>query len=121
VQGRLVQERDDMRALLGPGGGAGVGRVAVTSVRLQATAGLHGLAELRTLAIELAGVLRRLETARAQLTAAAVARKAVEKLREQRHARWKLEQDHRESAELDDLTLMRAAGRSDGTLEGGSE
>lgn len=119
VQGRLVQERDDMRGLLGPGG-AGVGRVVVTSVRLQATAGLHGLAELRTLAIELAGVLRRLETARAQLTAAAVARKAVEKLREQRHARWKLEQDHRESAELDDLTLMRAAGRDGGTLEGDS-
>jgi flagellar export protein FliJ len=106
VQARLVQERDDMRSLLGPRG-TGVGQVSVNAVRLQATAGLHGLAELRTLAIELAGVLRRLETARTQLTVAAVARKAVEKLREQQLARWKAEQAHRESAELDDLTLMR--------------
>jgi len=109
VQQRLVRERDDMRALLGPGS-AGIGRVSVASVRLQATAGLHGLAELRTLAVELAGVLKRLELARNQLTQAAVARKAVEKLRQQRFERWKREQDHREAAELDDLTLMRAGG-----------
>lgn len=116
VQGRLTQERNDMRALLGPGG-SGDGRVLVSSVRLQATAGLHGLAELRTLAIELAGVLKRLESARHQLTEAAVARKAVEKLREQQLERWKAEEARRESAELDDLTLMRF-GRVDDTLEG---
>jgi flagellar export protein FliJ len=117
VQQRLTAERNDMRALLGSGGAEGVGRVSVTSVRLQATAGLHGLAQLRTLAIELAGILKRLETARAQLMAAAVARKAVEKLREQQFTRWKLEQAHRESAELDDLTLMRT-GRTDDSLAG---
>lgn len=116
VQGRLTQERNDMRSLLGPGG-AGIGRVVVSSVRLQATAGLHGLAELRALAIELAGVMKRLESARAQLTAAAVARKAVEKLRQQQLERWKAEEARRESAELDDLTLMRF-GRVEDTLEG---
>jgi flagellar biosynthesis chaperone FliJ len=115
VQQRLTTERDELRTLLSPGaggrggGGGGVATVSVTSIRMQATAGLHGLSELRTLAIELAGVLKRLEGARSQLLAAAVARKAVEKLREQRLAEWKREQDHREAAELDDLTLMRAA------------
>ncbi|HYD01223.1 MAG TPA: hypothetical protein VEB22_08360 [Phycisphaerales bacterium] len=119
VQARLVQERDDMRSLLGPAGvGAAPGRVSVSAVRLQATAGLHGLAELRTLAVELAGVLKRLEAARAQLTAAAVARKAVEKLREQQLARWKAERDRRESAELDDLTLMRGGFGREESLEG---
>lgn len=117
VQQRLTAERNDMRALLGNGGAEGVGRVSVTSVRLQATAGLHGLAQLRTLAIELAGILKRLETARAQLLAAAVARKAVEKLREQQFTRWKNEQARKESAELDDLTLMRT-GRTDDSLAG---
>ncbi|HZW07177.1 MAG TPA: hypothetical protein VFF65_08630 [Phycisphaerales bacterium] len=120
VQSRLVQERDDMRALLGPGGRAagGAASVSVSSVRLQATAGLHGLAELRTLAVELAGVLKRLEVARVQLTAAAVARKAVEKLREQQLARWKAERDRRESAELDDLTLMRGGFGREESFEG---
>ncbi len=120
VQQRLTAERNDMRALLDPArGGVGAagaasgGRVFVSSVRLQATAGLHGLAELRTLAIELAGVLKRLEAARTQLMAAAVARKAVEKLREQQLSRWKLEQAHKESAELDDLTLMRTGRNAD--------
>ena len=123
VQERLTMERNDLRALLGSGAGeggavgGGVGRVSVGSVRLQATAGLHGLSQLRTLAIELAGVLKRLEAARVQLLAAAVARKAVEKLREQQLARWKQEQAHKEAAELDDLTLMRT-GRSVDPLAG---
>ena len=120
VQQRLTVERDELRALLGPGAGSGsrgVVRVSVTSVRMQATAGLHGLAQLRTLAIELAGVLKRVEGARAQLMAAAVARKAVEKLREQRLAAWKREQDRKESAELDDLTLMRSGGSPDPLAE----
>lgn len=121
VQQRLTAERDELRALLGPsmsGGATSTAtRVSVASVRMQATAGLHGLAELRTLAIELAGVLKRLEGARAQLMAAAVARKAVEKLREQRLAAWKHEQDRKESAELDDLTLMRSGGTPDPLAE----
>ena len=120
VQERLTMERNDLRALLGNGAngsGGGAGQVLVSSVRLQATAGLHGLAQLRTLAIELAGVLKRLEAARTQLLAAAIARKAVEKLREQQFTRWKQEQAHKESAELDDLTLMRT-GRSVDPLAG---
>lgn len=108
VQQRLVQEREQMRSMLG--GGA----VPVSGVRLQATAGLRGIAELRALAVELAGVYKRLETARAELLSAAVARKAVEKLRDKQLARWKSEQERRESAELDDLTLMRAAQNAAG-------
>ena len=119
VQQRLTTERDDMRALLSSRErGAGErALVSVNSVRLQATAGLHGLAELRTLAIELAGILKRLETARTQLMAAAVARKAVEKLREQQLNRWKLEIARKEASELDDLTLMRT-GRADDSIAG---
>lgn len=119
VQQRLTTERDDMRALLSSRerGSGERALVSVNSVRLQATAGLHGLAELRTLAIELAGILKRLETARTQLMAAAVARKAVEKLREQQLNRWKLEIARKEASELDDLTLMRT-GRADDSIAG---
>lgn len=123
VQDRLMLERDELRAMLGPSpgvGGAGAGggvSVHVPSVRRQATAGLHGLSELRTLAVELAGVLQRLEGARQQLLAAAVARKAVEKLRERRLAEWKREQERKEASELDDLTLMRGAGSAGPPME----
>lgn len=124
VQQRLSAERDTLRVLLGGGqrGSTPGAGVSVTAVRMQATAGLHGFTELRTLAVELAGVLKRLETARAHLLAATVARKAVDKLRERQLERWKREQERRESAELDDLTLMRAArtggGLDPSTMEG---
>nr|MCU0689024.1 flagellar FliJ family protein [Phycisphaerales bacterium] len=71
--------------------------------------------ELRRLAIEMAGVLKRVEIARAELLAATVARKAMETLRDKALAEWNREQAQREAAELDDLTLMRhGRGSADG-------
>lgn len=104
IQDRLVSERGALRDQLRPGQA-----VAIDQVRYQMSASIHGIVELRRTAIELAGTLKRLESARADLLRAAIDRKAVEKLRERRLERWKREQAHREAAELDDLTLMRRA------------
>jgi flagellar export protein FliJ len=106
IQARLVDERRALRGELEPGRA-----VALDRVRLQMGASIHAVVELRRTAIELAGVLKRLDAARAELLTAAIRRKAVEKLREQQLARWKLEQSRREAAELDDLTLMRRGNR----------
>lgn len=123
VQGRIITQRDDLRerlgagadAKLGGGPGPGVG-VDLGLVRLQATASVHAVLELRRLAIEAAGVLRRTELARAELLRATVARKAVDHLRVKARAAWRAALERKEAAELDDITLMR---RGRGTEVGG--
>jgi len=98
--------REDLRAALAPGGPR-----SMAGVRLQAGASLKLEAQTQALAIELAGVLKRLEGARERLLEAARARKAVELLREKRFHEWKREQDRREANEQDDLVTGRAARR----------
>jgi flagellar export protein FliJ len=123
VQGRLVTQRADLRARLD---GAGAGRgVDVGLVRLQAHASVHAVLELRRLAIEAAGLLQRLEAARAELLRATVARKAIEHLRAKALLKWRKQLARREALELDDLTLMRrgdvatlGGGGSEGLGEG---
>jgi flagellar export protein FliJ len=104
VRMRLEERRSDLRERLS-GGGA----VEVSAVRLQSSAALFGMVELRRLAIELAGVLKRVEAARAELLRATIARKAIEHLRTTAYEQWKREAARKEAAELDDLTLMRIA------------
>ena len=52
---------------------------------------------------KLAGMEQSLNSARAELLAAARARKVIEKLKEKQFARWKLEQDRKESAAMDEI------------------
>lgn len=99
--------RDDLRRALKPG--------VVTSmapVRLQAGLSLRLETQTQRLAIELAGVLKRSEEARAALLEASRERKAVELLREKRLEAWKRDQDRREAAEQDDLVNGRMARRA---------
>lgn len=98
--------REDLRRALAPGGPR-----AMTSVRLQAGASIRLEAQTHALAIELAGVLKRLEDARSRLLEASRARKAIELLREKRLDEWKRDQDRREASEQDDLVSGRAARR----------
>lgn len=89
-----------------------VGVLDVRALRLQGAAALRHEAEARRAAIELAGVLQRLEAARADLLHASRRRKAVEMLRERRWEQWRLDQSRAEAAALDELVVM-GAGRTD--------
>lgn len=112
-QRQIVSHKEDLRSLLSGNGG---GAVDTRTVRLQAGASLHAQATAQRMALQLAGVYRRLEAARAELMRATTARKAVETLRERQYERWKREQNRREAAMLDELATMKAARA--GTLEG---
>lgn len=109
VHEMMRRGQDDLRGILTPGGGP----LALASVRMQATSGLHAIVLLQRAAIELAGINKRVEAARAALLQATIARKGVETLRERRYRAWKMEQERREAAELDDLNVMRHGRRGD--------
>jgi flagellar protein FliJ len=89
--------------------GSLTGAVDVTAVRLQAAASVQVMRQAQRMVLELAGVHTRLEAARAELIAAAKARRAIELLKEQRFARWKSRIDKAETAALDELAVQRAA------------
>ena len=104
LQASIGQSRRELREELAPDRGGGV---RVTNVRLQAGASLHLAARARQGALELAGVYKRLEAARAALLRAKAARKAVQLLRDRRFAEWKLENRRSEDREADDLGIMK--------------
>lgn len=110
-QRRIESAREELRRALGAER-TGPGSADLLAARRQAAASLHLLAQAQQAALRLAGVLSRLDRARADLLGATIARKAVEALRDRRLTAWKAEQDRRESAALDELGVMRA-GRPD--------
>ena len=106
IQGQIVREKEDLREHLS--GAPGTGPVQMRHVRLQAGASLRLVGKAHHAAIQLAGVLARLDGARRELMAATTRRKAVETLRERRLAAWKHAESRREAASLDELNVMRA-------------
>lgn len=58
---------------------------------------------MRQEALRLAGLLQRLEVARADLLKATTARKGMERLRERRYEEWLREQERREAIAIDDI------------------
>ena len=107
VQRSIEGARAEQRGMLSAGGA-----VAVHGVRLQAGAAMAAVGRAHQLALELAGVMKRLDAARAELLRAAAARKAVELLRERQQEQWRLEMGRREIADLDDIAAglrLRAA------------
>ncbi len=112
INARLVLSRADLRQRLMPGsaggreGGGGSGGIG--AVRLDSMSALSMTVEAQQVAIELAGVMRRLGHARASLLEAVTARKGVARLRERRFEEWSTENSRREGAELDELATMGA-------------
>jgi flagellar FliJ protein len=104
LQRAITQEKAEQGAKLRTGDVAGARGQAAAIVKLAAAA-------QRTV-LELAGVHKRLEAARADLLEATKRRKAVELLRERRFEEWRLDLERREAAETDELAVMRA-GRKD--------
>ena len=86
-----------------------VGSLDMASLRAHAGSTIHLLREAQRIVIELAGVHKRLEGARAQLIEAARQRRAVELLRERRLAQWKAQINKAEDAALDELAVHAAA------------
>jgi flagellar export protein FliJ len=84
--------------------------VDLSAARLQAAATLRDDQEARRSVLELAAVMRKLETARKDLAAAAARRRAMELLRDRDRERFLAEQNHREQTALDDLVIMRQRG-----------
>src|SRR5690606_7770026 len=100
-QQAITEERRQMRHSLGVGD--------IRAVKLQSAASVRLATAAQRAVLELAGLHRRLENARAELLEASKRRKAVELLRERRYEEWKSEQNRRELAALDELAVMAAA------------
>jgi flagellar FliJ protein len=99
-QESLVQERATLRAML-------EGSDLRAARQQYAVAGRLTTRAQRAV-LELAGVHKRLEAARAALLEASRQRKAVELLRERRYEEWKHARDKAEAAALDELAVMRS-------------
>ncbi len=89
----------------------GTDGVDLRGARLQANSALHNRFLAQRLVLDLAGLYRKIERARAELTEASTKRKAVELLRDRQREAYEMEQRRRESIELDDLSVMRHSRR----------
>jgi len=69
-------------------------------------------ARARQIVARLGQLEHQIRDARNQLLGATRQRKALDMLRDKHHAQWRLEQERRETAELDDLTTQRYARRA---------
>lgn len=103
-QQMMSDERRELSQALGVGR-----RVDVQAVKMQAGASLRHNFDAQRAVLELAGVYRKLESARAELVRVSARRKAVEMLRDQQHEAYKQELDRRETHELDEISVMRHA------------
>ena len=82
-----------------------VGMVDVRRLRLQTHAAFGVMRDAQGAAIALAGLARKIENARILHQAARAKRRAVELLKEKKHAEWLREQDRREVALLDERAI----------------
>lgn len=105
-QGDIQDAKLDLRERLA-GAGTGGGMVVVPEVRAQAGASLHLEAKARKTVMELAGAYKRLERARAELLAAATARKAVDLLKARRFEEWRLDRSRAEAALVDEAATQQ--------------
>jgi flagellar export protein FliJ len=113
-QVQLEACRGEVRSLLHTVDG---GSVVVEADQLRRGAAVAVAADraARTLAIQLAGVHRRLSRAREELRLADIRLKAVEQLKQTQSERFLAKQKKREADEMDELAVMRA-GRTNGTM-----
>ncbi|MBU6413838.1 MAG: flagellar FliJ family protein [Planctomycetes bacterium] len=111
LQGRIEFERSELRSGLDA-------TVQIAAIRMQAATSLHAVAEAQKLVFRLAGLLQRIKAARAKLVEAIAARKALELLKERRHAEWKASLNRQEDRMLDDVGTFGAIRSAQGEEEG---
>lgn len=109
---RGVEERAELSQQLGAKVGGGLGQfgglIDLRGVRFQTTASLKTRAHAQQLALQLAGVHKRIESARRDLLEATTRRKAVETLKERRWEAWRDEQRRMDARAMDEIATMRA-------------
>jgi flagellar FliJ protein len=105
MQDAIAGGRQDLRTAL-------VGTLDAQSLRMHAASSLHHLRAAQRVVLELAGVQRNLDAARAALIEAARARRAIELLRDRRLEQWKTAQNKAETDMLDELAVIAAARRT---------
>ena len=88
-----------------------VGRLDVDGLRAHAGATIEQMRQGNRILIQLAGLHKRIDAARAELIEASRQRRAVELLRDRRYAAWRQRLDRAENAAIDELA-GQAAGRS---------
>lgn len=103
-QQMMSDERRELSEALGVGR-----RVDVQAVKMQAGASLRHNFNAQRAVLELAGIFKKLESARAELARCSAKRKAVEMLRDQQRKAFEKELDRRETHELDEISVMRHA------------
>jgi flagellar FliJ protein len=103
-QEELAAGKDSLRERL-------VGRVDTEALRRRAGQSRQILRSAQQAVVELAGVQKRLERARATLLEATTERRAVELLRERRFDAWKRRLEKAETAAIDELAVQAAARR----------
>ena len=89
------------------------GSIHAPSLRLQAHNSLNVMRDAQRLVLELAGVHRRLDSARQELQEATRQRRAIELLRDRRYEQWLREQDRIDAAMIDELAVQAAARKED--------
>ncbi len=88
------------------------GAIDMPTQRLAANASLHVVRKAQQIVLQLAGVHRRLDSARPRLIEAAKHRRAMELLRDRRFAQFKAAENKAETAALDELAVIAAAWRT---------
>ncbi len=111
VEGELRRRQQDIVAGKGRLRGSLAGTLDVRGLRLGAGATLHVIRQAHQLALRLAGIGQRMESARQVFLQARVRRRAIELLREQRFDKWKAAMGRAENSALDDLAVWAAARR----------
>lgn len=86
-----------------------IGSLEVHALRSHAASTMRVMKDAQRMVIELAGVHKRLENARAELIEATKQRRAVELIREQRYEAWKRVQEKAETNAMDELAVIAAA------------
>ncbi|MCC6425359.1 MAG: flagellar FliJ family protein [Phycisphaerales bacterium] len=125
-QRAIERERDELRDMLASeqaavDEGEFGGRVVnLAGARFQAAAAIRLTARAQQAVLRLAGIHRRLDTARLDLLHAATQRKAVELLREKQYGAWRMEQNRKDAAGIDEIAIIRA-GRADRDRDGDAE
>ena len=111
VEGELRRRQQDIVAGKGRLRGSLTGQLDVRVLRLGAGATLHVIRQAHQLALRLAGIGQRMESARQVFLQVRIRRRAIELLRERRFDEWKAALGRAQNAALDDLAVWAAARR----------
>ncbi len=102
----LTAERESMRTQLGVNTHQ---VVDIEQIRLRANSSLRVTTQAQRAAVELAGVYKRLGSARELLKEKVVSRKAVQMLKSRQHERWQQDQNRVHNAAMDEIAMAAAA------------